>query len=76
MEKIINSKDTGSMTSTKGGYRNGAGRKPIGMTRKISLTLPQACWEEIDRYCHRGDYSLSEVIRAIIEDNLSNADLL
>ncbi|WHX49346.1 hypothetical protein QNH46_01235 [Paenibacillus woosongensis] len=26
----------------KGGKRPGAGRKPIGLTRKISLTLPPA----------------------------------
>lgn len=60
----------------RGGARNGAGRKPIGITRKVSLTLPQSCWEEIDRLRKRGDYSVSEIIRSIIEDHLHNADLL
>jgi hypothetical protein len=60
----------------QGGARAGAGRKPIGVTRKISLTLPVECWEEIDRCCGKGNYSVSEVLRSIIEDNLHNADLL
>lgn len=76
MIELINNKDTGCLTGNRGGSRKGAGRKPIGTTRKISLTLPQECWEEIDRYCHKGDYSISEVLRSIIEDNLHNADLL
>ncbi|WP_156995739.1 hypothetical protein [Paenibacillus stellifer] len=65
-----------SQSGKRGGHRRGAGRKPIGITRKISLTLPQECWDEIDRCCHRGDYSVSEVLRAIIADNLHNADFL
>lgn len=60
----------------KGGPRAGAGRKPIGVTRKISLTLPQPYWDEIDRCCSKGDYSISEVLREIIEDYLQQADLL
>lgn len=62
--------------SGKGGLRAGAGRKPIGVTRKISLTLPQPYWDEIDRCCSKGDYSISEVLREIIEDYLQQADLL
>lgn len=76
MDNETNKKVISNPTSNKGGVRKGAGRKPIGITRKISLTLPQECWEEIDRYCHKGDYSVSEVLRSIIEDNLHNADLL
>lgn len=60
----------------QGGARTGAGRKPIGVTRKISLTLPAECWDEIDRCCGKGDYSISEILRSIIEENLHNADLL
>lgn len=67
---------TDQTKESRGGARNGAGRKPIGVTRKISLTLPQTCWEEIDRLCKRGDYSISEIVRSIIEDQLHNADLL
>lgn len=72
----INNNDTGYPPAKRGGSRNGAGRKPIGITRKISLTLPEECWDEIDRRCQRGDYSMSEVLRSIIEDNLHNADFL
>lgn len=73
--KLIH-KLTDQTKEKRGGARNGAGRKPIGITRKISLTLPQSCWEEIDRLCKRGDYSISEIIRSIIEDQLQNADQL
>lgn len=75
MEFAINKLSDG-LTSNKGGARKGAGRKPIGLTRKISLTLPQQYWEEIDRCCQKGDYSVSEILRSIIEDNLHNADHL
>ncbi|MCM3786170.1 ribbon-helix-helix domain-containing protein [Neobacillus mesonae] len=64
------------LSKKHGGARAGAGRKPIGITRKISLTLPEECWDEIDRCCGKGDYSVSEVLRSIIEDNLHKADLL
>ncbi|MDQ0086612.1 macrodomain Ter protein organizer (MatP/YcbG family) [Paenibacillus anaericanus] len=76
MRKLISKENTDCSAGNRGGKRKGAGRKPIGTTRKISLTLPQECWEEIDRYCHRGDYSVSEILRSIIEDNLNNADFL
>lgn len=76
---VVNNRDkeqADSLAHNRGGNRKGAGRKPIGVTRKVSLTLPQQCWDEIDRYCHKGDYTVSEVLRSIIEDHLHNADLL
>lgn len=75
MEYLVKN-DNSHPEPRRGGLRQGAGRKPIGETRKVSLTLPKECWDEIDRYCSRGDYSISEVLRSIIEDNLHNADLL
>ncbi|WP_055107101.1 ribbon-helix-helix domain-containing protein [Paenibacillus ihumii] len=63
-------------STARGGKRPGAGRKPIGQTRKISLTLPPSYWAEIDRRCLNSDYSISEVLRAIVEDYLQDADLL
>lgn len=69
-------KTNDEQSKKQGGARAGAGRKPIGVTRKISLTLPEECWNEIDRCCGKGDYSVSEVLRSIIEDNLYKADLL
>jgi len=74
MDNQSNAKDKSA--KKQGGARAGAGRKPIGVTRKISLTLPEACWDEIDRCCGKGDYSISEVLRSIIEDQLYKADLL
>ncbi|PRX73018.1 ribbon-helix-helix CopG family protein [Cohnella sp. SGD-V74] len=74
--ELKKNKDQGLLAGRRGGARNGAGRKPIGITRKISLTLPQEYWEEIDRCCRKGDYSISEVLRALIEDNLHHADSL
>ena len=59
----------------RGGPRSGAGRKPIGITRKLSLTLPEACWEEIDRRAAQG-YPVSEIIRALLEDQLQGVDLI
>lgn len=64
------------ISTNRGGARKGAGRKRIGITRKVSLTLPQHYWEEIDRRCQGGDFSISEIIRSILEDNLHNSDLL
>ncbi|MNZ54697.1 hypothetical protein D3C78_726080 [compost metagenome] len=62
--------------AARGGSRSGAGRKPIGITRKLSLTLPEKHWAEIDHRCDRGDYSLSEIIRSILEDYLRDVDQL
>lgn len=62
--------------SARGGKRPGAGRKPVGETRKLSLTLPAKYWREIDRRCHGTDYSVSEILRSIVEDYLQDADLL
>lgn len=61
---------------SKGGNRLGAGRKAIGITRKISLTLPEKDWAEIDRRCGKGDYSVSEILRSIVEDYLRDVDKL
>ncbi|GIO90188.1 MULTISPECIES: ribbon-helix-helix domain-containing protein [Paenibacillus] len=52
---------------TRGGAREGAGRKGIGMTRKISLTLTEEIWEEIDRECGELEISRSAYLRNMIE---------
>lgn len=41
MRKLLSIDDNVCSTGTTGGKRKGAGRKRIGTTRKISLTLPQ-----------------------------------
>ncbi|MCQ6562339.1 hypothetical protein [Paenibacillus mendelii] len=72
-----NSSNTASGSkASRGGNQSGAGRKAIGTTRKISLTLSQEHWEEIDRRCNKGDYSVSEIIRSIMEDYLRDVDHL
>ena len=35
------------MNNKHGGKRKNAGRKPIGTTKRISLTLPEEHWEKI-----------------------------
>jgi hypothetical protein len=60
-----------SMMFTKGGPREGAGRKGFGDTKKISLTLSKALWEILEQRCTALDSSRSEVIRDIIEDFFS-----
>ncbi|MEJ8304997.1 ribbon-helix-helix domain-containing protein [Saccharibacillus sacchari] len=52
---------------TKGGLREGAGRKKIGVTRKVSLTLTEEIWEKIEADCAESGSSRSEIIRRILE---------
>lgn len=52
---------------SKGGLREGAGRKNIGVTKKISLTLTSEVWESIEAQCTDKKQSRSEVIRNILE---------
>ncbi|MGC5772872.1 ribbon-helix-helix domain-containing protein [Paenibacillus pabuli] len=51
----------------RGGPRDGAGRKGIGITKKVSLTLTKEVWEEIDRECEDLDISRSSFLRNVIE---------
>jgi len=54
------------ITFGKGGAREGAGRKGIGLTKKISLTLPESIWEDLEARCQSKQISRSELIREII----------
>jgi Spy/CpxP family protein refolding chaperone len=60
-----------SLMFTRGGSREGAGRKGIGQTKKISLTLTEEAWQQIEELCEKSDSSRSEVIRTIIDTYLS-----
>ena len=56
-----------SLLFSKGGTRTGAGRKGIGVTKKVSITLKAETWAEIEKHCSSGDISKSELLRNIIE---------
>jgi len=55
---------------SRGGPRAGAGRKGFGETRKISLTLTNELWSELENRCTASGLSRSEIIRGIIESSL------
>ncbi|EGL18554.1 hypothetical protein [Paenibacillus sp. HGH0039] len=44
-------------TPRRGGKRNGAGRKSLGVKKPITITLPEADWIEIDNLIQLGVYS-------------------
>jgi hypothetical protein len=52
---------------TRGGLREGAGRKSTGVTKKVSLTLSEDIWQEIEQACADQNASRSQVFRNIIE---------
>lgn len=56
---------------TRGGFREGAGRKSIGLTKKVSLTLTDQVWDKVEKQCSDHKLSRSEVIRNIIESYYS-----
>ncbi|WP_268626919.1 CopG family transcriptional regulator [Paenibacillus alvei] len=46
-----------------GGYRPGSGKKKIGESRKLTLTLPKEFWAEIDKMVKEKNSKLAVVIR-------------
>lgn len=51
-----------------GGRRENAGRKPLGETRKVSITLPEDLWKEIDRIAKQPNWNQSKVFRQMVEN--------
>jgi hypothetical protein len=47
-----------------GGRREGAGRPPMGTTRKVSITLPDEVWEEIEK--KKGNKTMAAYLRSVI----------
>ncbi|MFY0805776.1 CopG family transcriptional regulator [Peribacillus frigoritolerans] len=47
-----------------GGCREGAGRPSLGVTRKVSITLPDEIWNEIER--EKGDLAMSAFLRDLV----------
>ncbi|WP_029192896.1 hypothetical protein [Paenibacillus harenae] len=60
-----------SMMFTRGGPREGAGRKAIGETKKVSLTLTKETWDELENRCSTLHCSKSELLRGMIESCLA-----
>ncbi|PYI50701.1 ribbon-helix-helix protein, CopG family [Paenibacillus flagellatus] len=56
---------------SRGGPREGAGRKGIGETRKLSLTLPAEDWERLEALCTELGCSKSELLRGMVRSCLS-----
>lgn len=52
----------------RGGKREGAGRKSKGITKKVSLTLSDELWNEINDF----DGTVADYIRSLKENNNSN----
>lgn len=59
---------------TKGGLREGAGRKGIGVTKKVSLTLTEEIWTKLEEHCTNHQLSRSEALRHILETYYSSSD--
>ncbi|CAM3215217.1 ribbon-helix-helix protein, CopG family [Paenibacillus lupini] len=57
--------------SARGGLRKGAGRRNIGVTKKVSLTLTEEIWDKVEKQCQEQQLSRSEVIRNIINSYYS-----
>ena len=53
-----------------GGKREGAGRKPIGITKKVSITLTTEQWNYINDYIEPDDVSLSQYFRELVEKDI------
>jgi len=45
----------------QGGYREGAGRPSLGVTKKVSITLPADIWNEIEK--EKGDFTTAAYFR-------------
>ncbi|MCU5519831.1 CopG family transcriptional regulator [Bacillus cereus] len=65
-----------TVQNNRGGKREGAGRKAIGETRKVSLTLPNELWSEIEFLCEYDGESQSKVIRKMLEKQIPNTKMI
>lgn len=60
-----------SNQNQRGGKRKGAGRKAFGITKKVSLTLSEEAWSEIENLIEDGS-NQSKVLRSLIEKGLKS----
>jgi predicted DNA-binding protein len=54
----------------RGGKREGAGRKRIGTTKQITLTLPDSLWEQLEKRCIKDGKKQAEWLREIVEKSI------
>ncbi|MHA7966331.1 ribbon-helix-helix domain-containing protein [Paenibacillus sp. CAU 1782] len=59
--------------SSKGGLPEGAGRKSIGVTKKVSLTLTEEIWGKLEKHCATHQLSRSEALRQMLESYYSSS---
>lgn len=69
--KVSNKQGQLGFAFTKGGLREGAGRKSIGITKKVSLTLSEEIWEKVEAERQAHNLSRSELIRNILDSYYS-----
>lgn len=74
--KVVQSNKEGQLgfSFTRGGMREGAGRKAIGITRKVSLTLSQELWDCMESEREAKGLSRSEMMRDITEAYYRNSN--
>lgn len=48
--------------------KSNAGRKTLGETRKVSITLPPELWKEIDKIAEQPKWNQSKVFRQMVEN--------
>lgn len=73
---VINFLSTGKMPNSHGGRRVGAGRPSLGTTKKVSLTLPDEIWEEIERQMETKEESRSAILRTLIANRFEKEIML
>jgi len=49
--------------------KNKVGRPSLGITKKVSITLPEKEWDKLQKECKGWDISLSSLLREIITAN-------
>ncbi len=61
---LVRSEDPVEYKVNHGGKREGSGRKVVGETKKVSISLPHGDWERFDEL--RGEDSRSAFLRELI----------
>lgn len=59
------------LIDSRGGFRQGSGRKRIGETRRLSLTLPEYLWSCIDDAEERKGDGTADIIRKMLIERMA-----